>query len=164
MRTHRLLGPAATTSKNDRHDECRCTCVDVDGRSTGEVDDLGTTDVELADPATAPYPVGNREVDEGGPCCSEDDPRTELHAIGKCTGDEAHGQACEHRLEDHVDHDRECVALSGWRKRGFKPEVVGEATDEVARRGAVRHRVAVDRPQNADDEQRAHDHHEHVEN
>ena len=132
--------------------------------TTGEVDNSSITDAQLADPASAPHPVGHGEVDEGSPDGGEDDPRAELHPVGEGAGDETDGQAGEHRLEHHVNHGGEGVAFSRRSECCLESEVVGEATDEVTGSGAVGHRVTKDRPQNAYNEQRAHDHHEHVEN
>ena len=108
--------------------------------------------------------MSNREVDQGRPDGREDDPRAELHAIRESAGNQAHSQAGEHRLEDHVSHQRVRLIRPRWRKSRFQTEVVGEAADESTVARSVRHRIAVQRPQNADDEQRTDDHHQHVEN
>ena len=152
MRAHRRLRPSASLAQDDAHREGCRTSIDVNGGTTGEVDNSRITDAQLADPASAPHPVGHGEVDEGSPDGSEDDPRTELHPVGEGAGDESDGQTGEHCLEHHVNHDGEVVAFS-WRSECcLESEVVGDVSDEVAGSGAVGHRVAVDRPQNADDE------------
>src|SRR6266513_1790106 len=57
VRPHRVLAPAPALAEHDREREARGAGVDVNDRAAGEV-----LDPQAAEPAAAPYPVGDREV------------------------------------------------------------------------------------------------------
>ena len=78
---HRRLRPSEAPAQDDADRKGCRTSIDVNGGTTGEVDNSGITDAQLANPASAPHPVGHGEVDEGCPDGGEDDPRAELHPI-----------------------------------------------------------------------------------
>ena len=104
VRLHRRAWPAEARPQQDHQCEGSNAGVDVDRGAAGEVDDA-----ELGDPAAClgvevEDPVRDGEVDQSRPDGSEDQPCTELRAIGDGTRDKAHREAGEHRLECHEDH------------------------------------------------------------
>ena len=84
VRAHRVLLEADALADDQDHAERRGTRVDVDRRTTGEVDHA-----QLEGPAAgAPDPVGDREVDDRGPQGDEQRPGRELHAVREGAADQ----------------------------------------------------------------------------
>ena len=144
------------------------TGVDVHRRTTGEVERVQLA----ADPAAAPHPVRDRDVDQGEPAEREDDPAAELHPVGHGTADQRHGDDREHHLEDHhrVRRDAGLAAqeepLLGDRP-GAGAEVLREAAQDVVEAGAAvraeRQAEAVQNPKDRDEPDAREAHHHHVE-
>ena len=153
VRLHWRLRPSDATADDDCQDECRRPGIDVDRGAAGEVDDA-----ELVDPPTVvtieiEHPVGDREVHDRRPDPREDEPCTELRPVGDRACDETDGDAREHRLERNKGH-RRYAGLRVVHHEALKPEVLGHIPEEpgLAVGVAECHRVAVQHPQDADDE------------
>ena len=110
------LREALALAHDNRQDQCGRTGGNVDDGTTGKVngcdecfptftakDPAGDAAFPLAQDATAPDHVGQREVDKGCPQATEYHPGTELHTAGECTGDNRGGNNGEGELEADID-------------------------------------------------------------
>lgn len=160
MRPHRVLLEADALADDEDHAERRGTCVDVDGRATGEVDDA-----ELEEPAArAPDPMGDGEVDDGDPERDEQGPGGELDPVGEGAADQCGGDDGEHQLEDGEDVDGDRVAVPELGDTDpAEADVVRVPADDGADVGAEGEAESVEHPQDRDDPEADEAHHQHVE-
>ena len=94
MRLSAGIAPLAD-EQGSRHR--RYTGVNVDDGTAREVERAVPN---VADPATAPDPVGDGGVDDGDPHDEEDEVGRELEALDEGSRDEGRGDDGEHHLED----------------------------------------------------------------
>ena len=104
-----------------------------------------------------PYPMRDREVDEGHPQEDEHHHGRELHALGEGTDDQRGRDHCEGHLEHHVGEFRDDDAVREGRdiriRANALQEDLAEPADvggEAAARVTERDRIAVDNPHDAD--------------
>ncbi len=160
MRPHRVLLEPDALADDEDHAEGRGTRVDVDGRTTCEVDDA-----QLEEPAArAPDPVRDREVDDGDPEGDEERPRGELDPVGEGTAYQGRGDDGEHQLEHGEDVHRDGVAVPEFGDADpAEADVVRAPADDRSRVGAEGEAESVQHPQDRDDPEADEAHHQHVE-
>ena len=136
------------------------TCVDMHHRATGKI-----KRTVFAQQAAAPDHVGNRDVAEGEPEHAKQQHGAELHALGKRTHNQRHGDGGKGGLKSH-----EHIFGNGrqGRRQGVGRDAFEEQAVEAAKEmtfPAKRQAVAVNRPQQRDqreDHKHLHQHRQHV--
>ena len=129
----------------------------MNGGSTGKVNDS-----HFKDPTAAcPYPVCNGEVHENSPDGTKDQPAIVFRAIGNRSRDQTHGQTSKHSLESNEGHDWQCGFWVICHETLEAKEFCW-IPDHSSDIGTESQRVSKNDPEDAHDEGRTHDHHEHV--
>ena len=116
----------------------------------------------LLEPAAAPHPVRDGEVDERRPGDGEDRPGAELGPVGDRAADQRDGDDREGELEDREQQIRYAVHPSVGAHKPVLAQV-GEPADEPVAL-CERQRVAVQDPRDRDGDDGDPAHHHHVQN
>ena len=136
VRRHVLTRKAAALAQHDGADQRGDAGADVNHGAAGKIQRSHGTD-----PAAAPYPVGQRVVNQGAPQQAEDQEGGKLHALGKGAGDERRGDGREHALKRHEGEVRNGVGvragLAPYPRQAEVVQVADHAADIRAKGKAV---------------------------
>ena len=104
-----LLRESAAWADDQASDQGGDTSVDVNDRSTGEIQStfrhrvfrIEAPESEDRVGRTVPNPVRHRAVNQQRPQSDKNSERGELHSLRKCSDDQCWGNDRKHHLEDH---------------------------------------------------------------
>ena len=142
-----LLAKAFALAEHDGADQGGGRRVDVDDGAAGKVKGVA------GEPAATPYPVANREVDQGNPQNCEGQEGGELHALGKGAGDQRRGDDGEHQLKGAEQQVGDGGGAGGGVEADTGQAGKIQVADKAADIGAEGQRVAVKHPDDRDDAQ-----------